>query len=140
MATVALTILAAPAFAAEIDPSTCPVPMIWQNAYNKGDAAGIAALYTPDAIEVSPGGIIQGPEAVKERVTQSIKNDGPNSLKLVTQKCTIEGPIRWSVGQWDTKATPGGGASGFWTLIEVKSGDTFKIKNLTYTLTPPPAK
>jgi hypothetical protein len=35
MATVALTILAAPAFAAEVEPSSCPVPMTWQNAYNK---------------------------------------------------------------------------------------------------------
>ena len=133
--TAAALLLAVPAFADDME---CSTPKMWQDAFNKGDANSVAGLYTPDAVEVSPGGVISGQEAIKARVAQGIKNDGPDSLKITSQKCVVDGPIRWSVGQWqNVTANP---ASGCWTLIETKSSGTFKIKNLTYSLTPPPPK
>src|SRR4051812_36388785 len=42
----------------------------------------------------------------------------------------------WTDALQSTAATP---ASGYWTNIETKTGGTFKIKNLTYSLTPPAA-
>jgi hypothetical protein len=68
--------IAAPALAADMDVSKCPVNKTWQDAYNKGDFAAVAALYTADAIEVTPEGVRVGPAAVKERLEDSITKGG----------------------------------------------------------------
>lgn len=52
-------------------------------------------------------------------------------------KCNVEGDTRWSAGEWKGE-TRQGAASGYWTAIEVKDGDTWKMVNLTYSITPPP--
>lgn len=126
------------AVAAEVDASKCTVQEPWQDAFNKGDASAVAALYTSDAIEVAPAGIRVGPAAVKERVDQAIKNGKPD-LVIVATKCNIEGAVRWSSGSWK-RTSAQGPEGGFWTVIEVKDGNGWKMQNLTYNLTPPPQK
>jgi hypothetical protein len=39
----------------------------YDTAFNKNDAAGIAALFAPDFIEVGPDGVLTGKEAVQAR-------------------------------------------------------------------------
>jgi len=126
----------ATAFAAEMDVSKCPVNKQWEDAYNRGDAAAVAALYTPDAREVSPAGIRIGAMAVKERVEENHK-EGMSNVLITATKCGIEGAFRWSSGTWKADSRQGP-ASGFWTAIEVKNGDAWKMQNLTWNLTPPP--
>jgi ketosteroid isomerase-like protein len=130
--------VAMPVFAAEMDVSNCPVNKTWQDAYNRGDTAAVAGLYAGDAIEVSPQGIRVGPAAVKERVDASKKAGVKNSV-ITASKCNVEGPLRWSSGDWKTES-PQGPASGFWTAIEMKDGDTWKMINLTFNVTVPPPK
>ncbi|MBV8523557.1 MAG: nuclear transport factor 2 family protein [Acetobacteraceae bacterium] len=129
--------IAAPGLAADMDVSKCPTNKTWQDAYNKGDAAAVAALYTADAIEVTPEGIRVGPAAVKERVEGSFKAGMKKQLVITATKCKIEGATRWSVGDWKNDTTEGP-VGGFWTAIETKEGDTWKMLNLTYSVTPPP--
>jgi ketosteroid isomerase-like protein len=128
--------IATQALAADMDVSKCPGAKTWQDAYNKGDAAGVAALYTADAIEVTPEGIRTGPAAVKERVEGSFKA-GMKHTAITATKCNVEGATRWSAGDWKDDSTQGP-VGGFWTAIETKDGNTWKIVNLTYNLTPPP--
>ena len=127
-----------PAVAAETDTSKCTSHKQWQDAFNKGDASAVAALYTSDAIEVTPGGIRVGPAAVKERIEEGLKAGGKNIIIIATQ-CDIENAYRFSSGSWKDE-TAQGLLSGFWTLIEVKDGGGWKIRNLTFNLTPPPQK
>ena len=127
------------AVAAEMDTSKCTVHNQWQDAFNKGDASAVAALYTADAVEVTPAGIRVGPAAVKERVDEGIKQAKPD-LVIVATKCDIEGAIRWSSGSWKWTSAQHGAEGGFWTVIEVKDGNGWKMQNLTYNLTPPPQK
>jgi ketosteroid isomerase-like protein len=127
------------AVAAGTDVSKCPANKQWQDAYNKGDAAAVAALYTADAIEVTPEGIRVGPAAVKERVEGSFKAGMKKQVVITATKCNVEGATRWSAGDWKNDTTQGP-VGGFWTAIEAKNGDAWKIQNLTYNLTPPPAQ
>ncbi len=120
----------------EVDVSNCTTPKIWQDAFNKGDAMAIAGLYTNDAVEVTPMGVRVGPAAVKERIEDSIKRGITHAVIPVT-KCVVDDNLRWSIGDWSYEF-PQGHMSGFWTLIEAKQGNTWKIKNLTYNMTPPP--
>jgi ketosteroid isomerase-like protein len=128
--------VAAPASAAEMDVSKCPVNKTWQDAYNKGDAEAVAALYAADAIEVTPEGIRVGPAAVKERV-EGQKKAGDKNTVITATKCNIEGSTRWSAGEWKSEP-PQGSVSGFWTAIETKDGNTWKMVSLTYNVTMPP--
>jgi hypothetical protein len=75
--TAAALLFAVPAFADDL--ATCQNSKMLQDAYNKGDLNSVAELYTPDAIEVGPRGVISGVDAIKARIEQSIKSDGPNS-------------------------------------------------------------
>ena len=122
--------------AADMDVSNCPVNKQWQNAYNKGDADAVVALYAPDAIEVTPEGIKLGLAAIKERVEGSIKQ--LKNADIVATKCDVDGDFRWSSGTWKAESSQGP-AGGFWTALENKRGDAWKMRNLTYNLTPPPA-
>jgi ketosteroid isomerase-like protein len=131
--------IAMPTYAADTDVSKCSTATHWQDAYNKGDAAAVAAMYSPDAIEVSPAGITVGPAAVKERVESSINKAGMKTAVITTTKCNVDGTSKWSAGEWKS-TTPQGPVAGYWTAIEAKDGDTWKIHNLTYNTTPPPPK
>ena len=125
-----------PAAAAEMN---CPVDNRWQDALNKGDTSAVAALYTSDAVEVTPDGIRVGPTAVKERLDDSIKEGWKQDVVIVATKCDNEGTVRWLSGSWK-RTSPQGPLGGFWTAIEVKEGEDWKIQNLTFNLTPPPRK
>jgi hypothetical protein len=47
--------------------------------------------------------------------------------------------MRWSAGDWKNES-PQGPVRCFWTAIETKDGNTWKMVNLTYNVTmPPPA-
>jgi ketosteroid isomerase-like protein len=123
-----------PASAAEVK---CTVDNRWQDALNKGDTSAVAALYTSDAVEVTPDGIRVGPAAVKERLDESIKEGWKRDSVIVATKCDSDGPVRWSSGSWKRTSPQGSPVSGFWTAIEVKGGNEWKIQNLTFNLTPP---
>ncbi|MBV8402468.1 MAG: nuclear transport factor 2 family protein [Acetobacteraceae bacterium] len=134
---IAGTVMAA---AAEMDVSKCGTAYKqWQDAFNKGDTSAVAALYTSDAVEVTPDGIRLGPAAIKNRLDEGIKEGWKRDLAIVPTKCDIEGAVRWSSGSWN-QTSPQGPVAGFWTAIEVKDGDGWKMQNLTFNLTPPPQK
>jgi ketosteroid isomerase-like protein len=135
---ISLVAIALPAAAANVDASNCPTAKMWLDAYNKGDADGVAALYAPDAIEVMQTGIRVGPAAVKERVENNLKR-GVKYAAVTPTKCDIDGDIRIAAGEWngEMQQEP---ISGFWTSIERKDGGTWKMINLTANRTPPPSK
>jgi ketosteroid isomerase-like protein len=122
----------------ETDVSRCPTNKQWQNAYNKGDAMAVADLYALGGIEVTPEGIGEGRAAIKERVQKDLEQEKLRNLIIVATKCDVEESFRWSSGRWKADS-PHGEMRGFWTAIEAKDGDVWKIHNLTYNLTPPPA-
>jgi ketosteroid isomerase-like protein len=134
---IGLFAIALPAAAASVDPSTCEAKA-WQDAFNKGDVATIVGLYTPDAIEVLPGGIRTGTAAVQQRIEQDLKQGGKH-LVVGTTKCNIEGNLQVSAGDWKEEY-PQGPLSGFWTAVSRQDGGNWKLINLTVNITPPPAK
>lgn len=128
------------AAAAEIDPSQCTGYKPWEDAFNNGDTGAVAALYTSGAVEVTPDGIVVGPAAVKERLDKGLKQGWKKDLVIVATKCDIEGAVRWSSGSWKQTSPQGSSVGGFWTAIEVKDGNAWKMQNLTFNQTPPPQK
>jgi ketosteroid isomerase-like protein len=118
----------------------------YHEAYTNFDAAAVAALYTWDAILVSPQGPVYGRDAIQNWYADNFaqwhpKNhvDTVDSLRLIG----AAGDAVWLNGEWTrTIQDPNGGpieVKGYWSSIYVREGDTLKIGFDTFNVTPPPA-
>jgi ketosteroid isomerase-like protein len=128
--------VALPAIAAEVSPTQCSAATTFESAFNKQDVAGLANLYTLDAVQIDPSGMATTNEAIRTSLSNTLTQGKLTNDKITVAKCYTEGPtVRWSSGDWKANS-PKGDIGGLWTAIEVKEGDTFKIRNLTYTAAP----
>jgi uncharacterized protein (TIGR02246 family) len=104
------------------------VSVAWKNAYNGGDAASVAALYTEDAVLSAPGEpAVRGKAAISDyfvaKVTQ-FRDSGFTVVDAPLGDVKMSGDLAW---QWQTyKVTNASGAvvdSGkLVTLFERKEG------------------
>jgi uncharacterized protein (TIGR02246 family) len=116
-------------------------------AFNNGDAAALAALYADDAIQVTPNGTIVGREAIEKgfagifsqgHYSQHFNKDDQDSPHMIG----ADGKEVWRTGEWGFTVQGKTGdplnLKGFWSAINVRDGDTWKIRMLTFNVTPPP--
>jgi len=118
----------------------------YHEAYTNSDAAAVAALYTWDAILVSPQGPVYGRDAIENWYADNFEQwhpknhvDTVDSLRLIG----TAGDAVWMNGEWTrTIQSPNGGpieVKGYWSSIYVREGDTWKIRFDTFNVTPAPA-
>ncbi|MBW0000286.1 MAG: SgcJ/EcaC family oxidoreductase [Verrucomicrobia bacterium] len=144
---------AVPTFAQEketVDPQTAQqiraLSIKYDEAFNNNDAAALAALYMEDAVEVTDTGPIYGREAIEKHFADVFKQvHVTNHLGEGDQYSPhIIGPGNeiWANGEWSlTFQGKSGGpiqAKGYWSAIDTREGDTWKIRMLTWNVTPPP--
>jgi ketosteroid isomerase-like protein len=145
---------AVPTFAQEketVDPQIAQqilaLSIKYDEAFNKNDAAALAALYTADAVEVMDTGPIYGREAIEKHFADVFKQVHVNNHlgKGDQYSPHIIGPGNeiWANGEWSlTFQGKSGGpiqAKGYWSAIDTREGDTWKIRMLTWNTTPAPA-
>jgi uncharacterized protein (TIGR02246 family) len=118
----------------------------YNEAVDKHDAAAVAALYTEDACYVDPfAGFIYGRKAIEKyledvfaswKPTNHKSHRDPNSFRMLGSAITSGGS--WSeTGQGQNgEAIP---IKGYWSEINVREGDTWKICQLSGIITPAPA-
>jgi ketosteroid isomerase-like protein len=146
---------AAPAFAQQKDAAD---PQIRQqidaltkkfiDAVDNNDAATVAALYTEDAVFVTPQGPLYGREAIQKfwtdlfkqfHVSNHVSKDDPYSPHIIG----TAGNEVWRNAEWsETLQGQNGGPiqlKGYWSAIEVREGDAWKHRMLTVNVTPAPA-
>src|SRR5207248_4382821 len=99
MATAAvLFLMAGPARTESVDAATSPFAAAgkqYVEAFNKKDAAAVAALFADDAIRVNAQGITRGREAI-QKSTQAGLDAGSHSLNLRYHIADIDSNIGWS--------------------------------------------
>jgi uncharacterized protein (TIGR02246 family) len=119
------------------------------DAYNNGDAAAVAALYTEDAVLVTDKGPISGREAIEKHFADLFqKVQFSNKLAKCDQYSPrvigTAGNEVWVTGDWSSiiKGQNFGPVDikGYWGAVEVREGDDWKIEMDTWNLTPAPAK
>ena len=116
--------------------------------FNNGDAAAVGALFTEDAVFVTPQGPIFGREAI-EKLFEGMFQQGHYSNHLnkddqgSPHTIGTAGNEVWRTGEWSSTLQGKSGGpiqlKGYWSAINVREGDTWKIKMLTFNMTPPPA-
>jgi uncharacterized protein (TIGR02246 family) len=118
-------------------------------AYNKAmqarDAAGLVALFSEDAILLTPDGPLFGHAAIEKRfegVFKAIITKEPSKLDKVIM---IGDALRLRTGSWSAVLRSPNGSmpvKGYWSTTDVRDGNSWKIRMETdnVTMPPPPAE
>jgi len=98
----------------------------FDEACDRNDAAAVAALFSRDAVDVTPTGVFSGKQAIEkyfEGIFQQWKITGhKNKLDHVYEL----GSHLCAIGEWSLEATSQP-AGGYWTLVYSRDGDDWKI-------------
>jgi uncharacterized protein (TIGR02246 family) len=118
-------------------------------AHNKAmqarDAAGVAALYSEDAIFLTPDGPLYGRAAIEKAVAGVLKVIITSEPAKLDQVIMIGDALRLRTGSWSvTVQSPNGPmpVKGYWSTTDVHDGNSWKIRMETdnVTMPPPPAE
>ena len=99
----------------------------WEAAFNSGNAAAVAALYTEDAIRIPPDlDFIRGPE----EITAGVAGFAGFTISLRSYGGLLEGDVGTSWGSYELSGTVEGQAvteRGRWMNAVKKTADGWKI-------------
>ena len=114
----------------------------YDEAYNRNDAAAVAALYMQDGVYATPHGTFHGWQAIEEHYAKRYFQEYPskNMFTNVDRVVAVGNDVR-VIGRWsDIFQQPGGGtmqADGPFSWVLVRESDTWKIRTDTHDLTNP---
>ena len=112
----------------------------YDEAFSKQDAAGVAALYTPDAVLVAEAPIIHGQDAIQKFYAGLAKAGQMGKHSVEIDQVHVQGNTAWGVGSWQVNPSSGGPpVHGNWGAAYAPEGGTWKIRMLTANViqTPP---
>jgi uncharacterized protein (TIGR02246 family) len=116
------------------------LPMKYEEAFNKKDAAALAALFTEDAVLVAPEGLFSGRYAIEKGYAGVFQRSHLTNFFGVRDQLNAIGNELWAVGEWSSLLQSQTGpvqVGGYWSEIYVREGDTWKIRMSTFNVTPP---
>ena len=114
---------------------------------NNNDAAAVAALCTEEAVFVTPEGQVYGRQDIEEWLTDAFQRLPKDFSNPPDQRSPhmigTTGDAVWSTGNWgEALQGPNGDliqVNGYWAAIFVREGGDWKLRMLTWNVTPPPA-
>jgi uncharacterized protein (TIGR02246 family) len=113
-------------------------------AYDKNDAAAVAALFTEDGLFVAPDGMFSGRHDIEIRHAEAFQKSPITDFNCSRERRHLDAIDNavWSAGQWASTSQSQTGpvfAWGCWTAIYVREGDAWKFRMLTLSEHPRPA-
>lgn len=118
----------------------------YDEAVNNNDAAAVAALFVEDAVFVTDGGPVFGRQAIEKWYADVFKRwhprnhtgpKDPNSPRIIGTADNISLYGEWSETGQGEKGEPIQ-IKGYWSAIDTREGDHWKIRILTYNVSPAP--
>ena len=109
----------------------------WDAAFNSGDAKGVCALYTDDAILLPPThDVIKGPDGV-DKFIAGILGMGAKDHKLELIEASGDGNIVYATAKWSAAGKDSGGTDQPWagtptTIFEKQANGSLKLKVHTF--------
>ena len=104
-------------------------------AFNRQDAARLAALFSEDGIRVTPQGIIQGHDAIHKDLDKRFQS-GFHDLSITSRIIRSLGDSIWEAGEWTMKMGDQP-VRGHFAMTLVRRGNSFKIRDDTFNIAPP---
>jgi uncharacterized protein (TIGR02246 family) len=111
-------------------------------AYNKNDAAAVAALFTEDAVLVAPDGMFSGRQDIEKRYADTFQRWPITTFSSQRSQLNAIDNAVWSVGEWWSTLQSQTGPKferGHWSAIYVREGDAWKIRMLSLIEHPAPS-
>ena len=106
--------------------------MKYDEAFNKNDSAALAALFTEDAVLVTPQGTIYGREAIEKYAVDNYLRWHSNNLVHTVDRLIAVGNEVHAIGKWKCafQGTHGRSkhANGHYSWALAREGDTWKIR------------
>jgi uncharacterized protein (TIGR02246 family) len=123
-----------------VDPRTAQqiraLAMKYDEAFNRNDAAAVAALYTEDGVHAFKQ-ISHGRLAIEKSYAIDFQAWHPSNRVIAVDRLKAVGNEVRSIGRWTDTANPTGGApsnhGGIFTWIIVREGDTWQIRRSTFS-------
>jgi uncharacterized protein (TIGR02246 family) len=114
----------------------------WNDARNNHDASAIAALYTENAVDVIDSGPLYGRQAIEKFYADNSKGWQPKNHTSTIDPHSVRmlGPDNLTCsGEWSETGKGKNGedvpVKGFFSEIDTRQGDAWKISRLTGNLT-----
>jgi uncharacterized protein (TIGR02246 family) len=111
-------------------------------AYNKNDAAAVAALFTEDAVLLAPDGMFSGRQDIEKRYADTFQRWPITTFSSQRSQLNAIDNAVWSVGEWWSTLQSQTGPKfkrGHWSAIYVREGDAWKIRMLNLIEHPAPS-
>jgi ketosteroid isomerase-like protein len=120
----------------------------YDEAFNKNDAAAVVALFTEDAVFVTPTGPIYGREAIEKWYADLFQKwhpsghigmpdqYSPHAIGAADNEVWSNGDFSMTLQAETGEPIP---LKGYWSEILVRDGDAWKVQMLAYNTTPEPA-
>lgn len=101
----------------------------WDTAANQKDAAAVAALYTEDAMRVTPRGTSYGRAAIEKDLVETFKVTSNIADKV--EKIQVIGEVALVTATWSATLQGKDGPvqlRGFWGGVYVRDGEAWKTR------------
>ena len=111
--------------------------------WNKHDAAGVAALYAKDGVQVTATGVRSGPQEIEQAYQSAIKTFPRHNGQTIEQISPLGNDADMRIGEFHLSGQGDNGPTkldGRYTSVDVREGGTWKIRILTAIPIPPPAQ
>jgi uncharacterized protein (TIGR02246 family) len=110
--------------------------------WNKHDAAGIAALYAKDGVQVTETGVKSGAQEIEQAYQSVMKTFPAHNGQTIEQISPLGNDADIRIGQFHLSGEGPNGPiklDGRYTAVDVREGGTWKIRLLTaVSVAPPP--
>jgi uncharacterized protein (TIGR02246 family) len=112
----------------------------WVTTYDAGDAAALAALFTPDGVFNAPSGaVLKGRDAIEKALAGRTKA-GWTKETVTTTDAGLAGSAVWAAGEYalvGSGEVAGKQSTGHFGWVLVRDGDGWHAAMLTANVSPP---
>ena len=100
----------------------------FDEAFNKHDAAAVAALYTANAVQTTPGGSFSGREAIQGYITDLFQRHNPTDRVTKMSYIYAFGGDICAVGGWAVTIDSTKKFGGYLVNVYTQAGSSWKIR------------
>ena len=100
----------------------------FDEAFNKHDAAAVAALYTATAVQTTPGGSFSGREAIQGYITDLFQRHNPTDRVTKMSYVYAFGGDLCALGGWTVTIDNAQKFRGYLVIVYTFVGGTWKIR------------
>jgi uncharacterized protein (TIGR02246 family) len=104
----------------------------FDEAFNKHDAAAVAALYTANAVQTTPGGSFSGREAIQGYITDLFQRHNPTDRVTKMSYVYAFGGDLCALGGWTVTIDNAQKFRGYLVIVYTFVGGTWKIRSSVF--------